>query len=220
MTRPIEFHTLCIHATRRLAAITARTPLVHCFFAVMLLVTGLMTSGCDTLDSNAVEDAPPHDETRLLTQPSESFHYTANTQASNKVDQFTEMPYEEPYWLELVGSWEYLQARTDSDEKRRSPVITFNENLVIVETICGIYRGSFSSESRGQLTIFNLELKTAICDRFPEDPMIASLGQATEFEIAKDQLMIRMGDGRREVPREYLFSRIKVPPTPPFPTDS
>jgi len=51
-------------------------------FATALLLISLATTGCDTLDSNAIEDEPGINATSIRMMPSESFHQAVISESS------------------------------------------------------------------------------------------------------------------------------------------
>ena len=53
MTRSIYAYPLTLPSTASLATLTAHTRRFRFFFAMILLITGLATTGCGMLDSNA-----------------------------------------------------------------------------------------------------------------------------------------------------------------------
>ena len=166
------------------------------FVVIALFTSSLITTGCDFVDSNAVMDEAPIDETRLLLMSPETFHQVATTEAPcvktkqggsfvclNEDGASTDDP---ALWSELVGTWQYVEAGVASNK-----TITFTaDQRVRVETGCTTHDGPFSSTRQDQLNIPYLAIIDNRCGLEAEDPLIGMLETATRYKTRGGRLAI------------------------------
>ena len=210
MSLPVHRSDTRHHDTNRASAFTRRTP---SFLAVMLLLTSLVTTGCDVIDSNG----PLYDETI-----SAEARYATNGPPRwiTPVPEVLPFPHEVK-WPEkengpvaqLVGTWQLATADVQAlSEGSIPPTITFREDLLFTGYgTCYNFSGRYRAGSDGLLTVIDFRSYQKFCVE-ENDPireaLFRGLQEATDFRFEqRGTLRIISRGGKRE--HFFIFERIE-----------
>ncbi len=172
-----------MNATRTHRNNTAITRLISFTFALMLIFTSLATTGCDTLDSNAIEDEPLN---------------VMFSSQSGEPHRLADHHYTDPAASELDGTWELV-----SENAAQAGRVTFStsatqeeEQLFIGqfsgETECSDFSGDFRAKNP-RLETNGLNVEATRCNVIVEESMIAVLRRATGYKLDEGLLLIFAG---------------------------
>ncbi len=196
--------------TQRANPFTHRFPSI---LAATLLLTSLVTTGCDVVDSNA----PTETETI-----SADARYVLGTQPPRwitPIDDPEALPFpHEAKWpvneawpvSQLVGTWQLATADVQAlPEGIIRPTITFRDDRIFTGYAeCYSFSGRYSVGSDWHLTVtdFRANHKFCVQEHDPiRDVLFGGLQEATDFRFEHGTLWIMSRGGKRE--RVIIFER-------------
>lgn len=195
------------------------TPRIPAFLAALFVLTSLVTTGCDVVDSNSpvYDEAVSYDETvalrarhapndspRWITplDEPESFSYATEIEGTTNEDRAVSR---------LVGVWQLATADVQTlAEGSLRPVITFRADRIFTGyTECSNFSGRFAAGSDGHLTITTFRSTSKFCYDANDpvrDTFFGGLQSATDFRFEHGTLWITSRGGKRE--RVLIFERM------------
>lgn len=210
MSLPVHTSDTRHHDTERASAFTRRIPV---FLAVALLLTSLVTTGCDVVDSNG----PIYDETisadaRYATNGPPRWITPIDDPAVLPFPHEAKLP-ESNAWpvSHLIGTWVLTLADIHvASESSRRPRITFRpDHTFNGYAECYNFSGRYSAGSDWHLRVKDFRTNQKFCVD-EEDPIRAvlfnGLREASDFRFEHGTLWIMSRGGKRV--RFFVFERV------------
>ena len=131
---------------------TTITRLIQLFFVALLLVTSLTTTGCDSVDSNAVEDEPQTVETRFMRMPPEPFQFWASRHKAGKEWGLYAYPVDNRKPVKLLPTVDDGDQPLRTVGELRSFISNLDDSMLLCGTSMSGYNSVFPIRAKARTT--------------------------------------------------------------------
>ncbi len=193
------------------------THLIPSFLAVTLLLTSLVTTGCDVVDSNGpIYDETLSAEARYATNGPIRWITPIDNPEVLPMDHVVEWPTEEAGLVSrLVGTWELASADIQGlPEGSIRPSITFRKDRIFTGYAeCYNFSGRYNAGADGLLKVTDFRSNQKFCVEENDSirkALFEGLQEATDFRFENGTLWIMSRGGKRA--RVFIFEPKETDP--------